>query len=97
MIKVLLNNGTLLKFEECKYILNDGHLEIKYLNINDFDIVYKVELKKVYRIAESIKGCTSLERVLYRGYLLKRGIDIKVKIESIIDEENVKGGIGILI
>ena len=95
MIKVLLNNGTLLKFEECKYILNDGYLEIKYLNINDFDIVYKVELKKVYRIAESIKGCTSLERVLYRGYLLKRGIDIKVKIESIIDEENVKGGIGI--
>ena len=82
MIKVYLNSGNLIIFEKGKVTFGKEHLYITYGNI-----IYQRELKNVYKVVEVMEDCNSLQRELYRGYLLKRGIEVNVVREAIINKE----------
>ena len=82
MIKVYLNNGNLIIFEKGKVTFGKEHLYITYGNI-----IYQRELKNVYKVVEVMEDCNSLQRELYRGYLLKRGIEVNVVREATINKK----------
>ena len=80
MIKVHLNSGTLCKFKKGKITFGKEHLYITYDNI-----IYQKELKNVYKVVEVMEDCNSLQRELYRGYLLKRGVEVQTTAECSIN------------
>ena len=80
MIKVYLNNGNLIIFEKAKATFGKEHLYITYGNI-----IYQRELKNVYKVVEVMEDCNSLQRELYRGYLLKRGVEVQTTAECSIN------------
>ena len=80
MIKVYLNNGTLLKFRKGKTLFENGKFYITYQ-----DMLYEQELKNVYKVVEVMEDCNSLQRELYRGYLLKRGVEVQTTAECSIN------------
>ena len=80
MIKVYLNNGNLIIFEKGKVTFGKEHLYITYDNI-----IYHKELKNVYKVVEVMEDCNSLQRELYRGYLLKRGVEVQTTAECSIN------------
>ena len=80
MIKVHLNSGALCKFKKGKVTFGKEHLYITYGNI-----IYQKELKNVYKVVEVMEDCNSLQRELYRGYLLKRGVEVQTTAECIIN------------
>ena len=80
MIKVHLNSGNLIIFEKGKVTFGKEHLYITYDNI-----IYHKELKNVYKVVEVMKDCNSLQRELYRGYLLKRGVEVQTTAECSIN------------
>ena len=80
MIKVYLNSGNLIIFEKCKVTFGKEHLYITYDNI-----IYHKELKNVYKVVEVMEDCNSLQRELYRGYLLKRGVEVQTTAECSIN------------
>ena len=80
MIKVYLNSGNLIIFEKGKVTFGKEHLYITYDNI-----IYHKELKNVYKVVEVMKDCNSLQRELYRGYLLKRGVEVQTTAECSIN------------
>ena len=80
MIKVYLNNGTLLKFRKGKTLFEKGKFYITYQ-----DMLYEQELKNVYKVVEVMEDCNSLQRELYRGYLLKRGVEVQTTAECSIN------------
>ncbi len=82
MIKVHLNSGALCKFKKGKVTFGKEHLYITYGNI-----IYQKELKNVYKVVEVMEDCNSLQRELYRGEILKRGIEVNVVREAIINKE----------
>ena len=82
MIKVHLNSGALCKFKKGKVTFGKEHLYITYGNI-----IYQRELKNVYKVVEVMEDCNSLQRELYRGEILKRGIEVNVVREAIINKE----------
>ena len=82
MIKVYLNSGNLIIFEKGKVTFGKEHLYITYDNIT-----YQKELKNVYKVVEVMEDCNSLQRELYRGEILKRGIEVNVVREAIINKE----------
>ena len=82
MLNVYLNNGTLFKFKKGKVTFGKEHLYITYGNI-----IYHKELKNVYKVVEVMEDCNSLQRELYRGYLLKRGIEVNVVREATINKK----------
>ena len=82
MLNVYLNNGTLFKFKKGKVTFGKEHLYITYGNI-----IYQKELKNVYKVVEVMEDCNSLQRELYRGYLLKRGIEVNVVREATINKK----------
>ena len=82
MIKVHLNSGALCKFKKGKITFGKEHLYITYGNI-----IYQKELKNVYKVVEVMEDCNSLQRELYRGEILKRGIEVNVVREAIINKE----------
>lgn len=82
MVRVYLNNGTLYKFKKVRPNFADGNIYIPY-----DDIVYKEELKNIYKVVKKIKGYDKLEQVLYRGYLLKRGIAVEVTKEVKVNKK----------
>ena len=82
MIKVYLNSGNLIIFEKGKVTFGKEHLYITYGNI-----IYQRELKNVYKVVEVMEDCNSLQRELYRGYLLKRGIEVNVVREATINKK----------
>ena len=82
MIKVHLNSGNLIIFEKGKVTFGKEHLYITYGNI-----IYQRELKNVYKVVEVMEDCNSLQRELYRGEILKRGIEVNVVREAIINKE----------
>ena len=49
------------------------------------DILYEQELKNVYKVVEVMEDCNSLQRELYRGYLLKRGVEVQTTAECSIN------------
>ena len=80
MIKVYLNSGNLIIFEKGKVTFGKEHLYITYGNI-----IYHKELKNVYKVVEVMEDCNSLQRELYRGYLLKRGVEVQTTAECSIN------------
>ena len=80
MLNVYLNNGTLFKFKKGKVTFGKEHLYITYGNI-----IYHKELKNVYKVVEVMEDCNSLQRELYRGYLLKRGVEVQTTAECSIN------------
>ena len=80
MIKVYLNSGNLIIFEKAKATFGKEHLYITYGNI-----IYQRELKNVYKVVEVMEDCNSLQRELYRGYLLKRGVEVQTTAECSIN------------
>ena len=82
MIKVYLNNGNLIIFEKAKATFENGKLHIMYQ-----DILYERELKNVYKVVEVMEDCNSLQRELYRGEILKRGIEVNVVREATINKK----------
>ena len=80
MIKVHLNSGALCKFKKGKITFGKEHLYITYGNI-----IYQKELKNVYKVVEVMEDCNSLQRELYRGYLLKRGVEVQTTAECSIN------------
>ena len=84
MIKVHLNSGALYKFKKGKVTFGKEHLYITYDNI-----VYHKELKNVHKVVEVMEDCNSLQRDLYRGYLLKRGVEVQTTAECSINGTGV--------
>ena len=82
MIKVYLNSGTLYKFKKGKVTFENGKFYITYQ-----DMLYEQELKNVYKVVEVMEDCNSLQRELYRGEILKRGIEVNVVREAIINKK----------
>ena len=82
MIKVHLNSGTLYKFKKGKVTFGKEHLYVTYDNIT-----YQKELKNVYKVVEVMEDCNSLQRELYRGEILKRGIEVNVVREATINKK----------
>ena len=82
MIKVYLNNGTLLKFRKGKTLFENGKFYITYQ-----DMLYEQELKNVYKVVKVMEDCNSLQRELYRGEILKRGIEVNVVREATINKK----------
>ena len=82
MIKVHLNSGALYKFKKGKVTFGKEHLYITYGNI-----IYQRELKNVYKVVEVMEDCNSLQRELYRGEILKRGIEVNVVREATINKK----------
>ena len=80
MIKVHLNGGALYKFKKGKVTFGKEHVYITYGNI-----IYQKELKNVYKVVEVMEDCNSLQRELYRGYLLKRGVEVQTTAECSIN------------
>ena len=84
MIKVHLNFRNLIIFEKGKVTFGKEHLYITYGNI-----IYQRELKNVYKVVEVMEDCNSLQRELYRGYLLKRGVEVQTTAECSINGTGV--------
>lgn len=82
MIRVYLNNGLLYKFKKVRPKFENGNIYIEYK-----DVTYEEELKNIYKVVEKIKGYDRLERVFYRGYLLKRNIVINVVREIVVNKK----------
>ena len=80
MIKVHLNNGTVYKFKKGNPLFVNGKFYITYQ-----DMLYEQELKNVYKVVEVMEDCNSLQRELYRGYLLKRGVEVQTTAECSIN------------
>ena len=80
MIKVYLNSGNLIIFEKGKVTFGKEHLYLTYDNI-----IYHKELKNVYKVVEVMEDDNSLQRDLYRGYLLKRGVEVQTTSECSIN------------
>ena len=82
MLNVYLNNGTLFKFKKGKPLFENGKFYIMYQ-----DFLYEQELKNVYKVVEVMEDCNSLQRELYRGYLLKRGVEVQTTAECSINKK----------
>ena len=82
MLNVYLNNGTLFKFRKGKPLFENGKFYITYQ-----DMLYEQELKNVYKVVEVMEDCNSLQRELYRGYLLKRGVEVQTTAECSINKK----------
>ena len=91
MISVYLNNGNLIIFKTGKITFKKGKL---FVNLNptlnhNFD--YEKQLKEVYKVEEwtcrNENGVAITQRIIYRGYLLKRGVEVKVKSKSSMNEK----------
>ena len=84
MIKVQLNSGHLIIFEKAKATFEKEHLYITYDNI-----IYHKELKEVYKVEECTcrnEACIAItQRTIYRGYLLKRGVEVQTTAECSIN------------
>ena len=84
MIKVYLNNGNLITVEKGKVTFGKEHLYITYDNI-----IYQKDLKEVYKVEECTcrnEACIAItQRTIYRGYLLKRGVEVQTTVECSIN------------
>ena len=87
MISVYLNNGNLIIFEKAKATFENGKLFVdSNLTLNhNFD--YEKDLKEVYKVEE----CTRRNEacIIYRGYLLKRGVEVQTTAECSINGTGV--------
>ena len=91
MIKVYLNNGTVYTFKKGKPLFENGKLFINFNPTLNHNFDYQKELKEVYKVEEGTcknENCVAItQRLIYRGYLLKRGIEVPTTAEGYIDEK----------
>ena len=89
MLNVYLNNGNLIIFKTDKITFKKGKL---FVNLNptlnhNFD--YEKDLKEVYKVEECTcrnEACIAItQRIIYRGYLLKRGVEVQTTAECSIN------------
>ena len=73
----------MLEFKESKIIFENGELLVTVSAVNH-EYHYTKELKEVYKVVET---SDSLERELYRGYLLKRGVEVQTTAECSMNEK----------
>ena len=87
MLKIYLNNGNLIIFKKAKATFENGKLFVdSNLTLNhNFD--YEKDLKEVYKVEE----CTRRNEacIIYRGYLLKRGVEVQTTAECSINGTGV--------
>ena len=93
MIKVYLNNGTVYTFKKGKPLFENGKLFINFNPTLNHNFDYQKELKEVYKVEEGTcknENCVAItQRLIYRGYLLKRGIKIQTTAECRINGTGV--------
>ena len=87
MLKIYLNNGNLIIFKKAKATFENGKLFVdSNLTLNhNFD--YEKDLKEVYKVEESTRRNEAC--IIYRGYLLKRGVEVQTTAECSINGTGV--------
>ena len=87
MLKIYLNNGNLIIFKKAKATFENGKLFVdSNLTLNhNFD--YEKDLKEVYKVEECT--CRNEACIIYRGYLLKRGVEVQTTAECSINGTGV--------
>lgn len=83
MVKVYLNNGTVYTFKKGKPLFENGKLFINFNPTLNHNFDYQKELKEVYKVEECT--CKNEKRLIYRGYLLKRGVEVQTTAECSIN------------
>ena len=83
MISVYLNNGNLIIFEKAKATFENGKLFVDSNPTLNHNFDYEKDLKEVYKVEE----CTRRNEacIIYRGYLLKRGVEVQTTAECRIN------------
>ena len=88
MLNVYLNNGNLIIFEKAKATFKNGKLFVDSNPTLNRNYDYEKDLKEVYKVEECTcrnEACIAItQRIIYRGYLLKRGIKIQTTAECSI-------------
>ena len=89
MISVHLNNGNLIIFEKAKATFENGKLFVDSNPTLNHNFDYEKDLKDVYKVEECTcrnEACIAItQRTIYRGELLKRGVEVTVKAECSIN------------
>ena len=86
MIKVHLNNGNLIIFEKAKATFENGKLFVDSNPTLNHNFDYEKDLKEVYKVEEcTCRNETCIDITLYRGYLLKRGVEVQTTAECSIN------------
>ena len=87
MISVHLNNGNLIIFEKAKATFKNGKLFVDSNPTLNHNFDYEKDLKEVYKVEE----CTRRNEacIIYRGYLLKRGVEVQTTAECSINGTGV--------
>ena len=89
MIKVYLNNGNLIIFEKAKATFENGKLFVDSNPTLKHNFDYEKDLKEGYKVEECTcrnEACIAItQRIIYKGYLLKRGIKIQTTAECSIN------------
>ena len=89
MLSVYLNNGTVYTFKKGKPLFENGKLFINFNPTLNHNFDYQKELKEVYKVEEGTcknEDGTCTQRLIYRGYLLKRGIEVPTTAECSMNE-----------
>ena len=87
MLNVYLNNGNLIIFEKAKATFKNGKLFVDSNPTLNRNYDYEKDLKEVYKVEECT--CRNEERIIYRGYLLKRGVEVQTTAECSINGTGV--------
>ena len=87
MLNVYLNNGNLIIFEKAKATFENGKLFVDSNPTLNHNFDYEKDLKEVYKVVEDMEDDNSLQRELYRGYLLKRGVEVQTTAECSINKK----------
>ena len=91
MLNVYLNNGTLFKFKKAKATFQNGKLFVNSNSTLNRNFDYEKDLKEVYKVEECTcrnEACIAItQRTIYRGYLLKRGVEVQTTAECSINKK----------
>ena len=91
MLNVYLNNGNLIIFEKAKATFENGKLFVDSNPTLNHNFDYEKDLKEVYKVEECTcrnEACIAItRRIIYRGYLLKRGVEVQTTAECSINKK----------
>ena len=89
MLSVYLNNGIVYTFKKGKPLFENGKLFINFNPTLNRNFDYEKDLKEVYKVEECTcrnEACIAItQRIIYRGYLLKRGVEVQTTAECSIN------------
>ena len=85
MLNVYLNNGNLIIFEKAKATFENGKLFVDSNPTLNHNFDYEKDLKEVYKVEECT--CRNEACTIYRGYLLKRGVEVQTTAECSINKK----------